>query len=133
MTKIKLHLAVAIAIVFSACKTEKTDQQIIDEAVKYQSEALVIGASVDTMLEARFMQGAILQDIDKLRKFRKAADMWRQKMVLVPGASDHEDHAGHEHHEHTDGADSGKYSALDMLKLQQEWKSEIEAIRDSIR
>lgn len=133
MTKIKLLLAVAISIVFSACKTEKTDQQIIDEAVKYQSEALVIGASVDTMLEARFMQGAILQDIDKLRKFRKAADMWRQKMVLVPGATDHEDHAGHEHHEHTDGADSGKYSALDMLKLQQEWKSEIEAIRDSIR
>lgn len=133
MTRILFLSTLLTLFTFTRCKVEKTNQQIIDEAVKHQSEALVIGASVDTMLEARFMQGAVLQDIDRLRKFRNAADTWRHKMVLIPGASDHADHEGHEHHAHSHEAEASSHSALDLLKLQQEWKAEIEAIRDSIK
>lgn len=124
---------ILLAALVVACKTQKTDDQILAEAGKVQQEALVIGASVDTMLESRFKQGAFMQDIKKLQGLRQAADLWARKRTDIPGSDhDHSDHHDHEHG-HMDGEGGSQHSALDILKLQQDWKSEIEAIRDSLQ
>lgn len=143
------HIKWAVFILmlpFMSCKnnTSTTDSSssadktaVLKEALTIQDDAIHIGMEVDSLLAAKFAQGAVVQNIDSLRMILKEVDDWKFNMVKIPGMEhDHSghDHAGHDHdhdHEGTDAA--ANLTPEEIKKVQEEWKAAIVAIRDRLK
>jgi hypothetical protein len=134
-----------ICAVFIACKEHKHDAEnpIMRQALNIQDEAIHIGMEVDSLILSRMAQGGAGTEIAKLQSFKKQIEIWKHNMVIVPGLAHDHDHAGHNHgdehaghdhgHDHSKEDVAAQITPEDQLKVQQEWKSAIVAIKDSLR
>ena len=125
---------------FLACKNNvqtTESKSVLKEALTIQDDAIHIGIEVDTLLAAKFAQGAVLQNIDSLRAILKEVDEWKYNMVKIPGLE--HDHSGHDHVGHDHGHDHGGSDAAahltseEIKKVQEEWKAAIQAIHDKLK
>jgi ABC-type Zn2+ transport system substrate-binding protein/surface adhesin len=144
-----LKWAVIILILpFISCKnsTSSSDSSssadktaVLKEALTIQDDAIHIGMEVDSLLAAKFAQGAVVQNIDSLRIILKEVDDWKYNMVKIPGMEHDHDHAGHDHagHDHShdhEGTDAAaNLTPEEIKKVQEEWKAAIEAIYDKLK
>ena len=112
---------------------------ILKEALTIQDDAIHIGMAVDSLLAAKFAQGAVVQNIDSLRAILKDVDAWKYNMVKIPGMAHDHDHAGHDHAGHDHSHDHGGTDAAahltpqEIKKVQEEWKAAIEAIHAKLK
>lgn len=134
MKYIFLWTVVVVCTTFLACKEKTGEDTQLKEALAIQDEALHIGMEVDSILEARYNQGSVAQNIEQLRKWKNFTDQWKQNMVKVPGVEHDHSHDGHDHSHDHEGADAASHlSPADIKKVQEEWKAAIVAVRDSLK
>jgi len=121
----------------SSSSADKTS--VLKEALTIQDDAIHIGMEVDSLLAAKFAQGAVVQNIDSLRAILKEVDDWKYNMVKIPGVEHDHDHAGHDHAGHDHDHDHGGTDAAanltpeEIKKVQEEWKAAIEAILEKLK
>lgn len=130
----------SILLFVISCKQGAEVSPALNEALAIQDEAIHIGMSVDSVLNARMSEGQYAQDIEKLQHWKTFVQTWKANMVAVPGVvhdHDHHDHAGHDHegHDHGDAkaAEMTHLTPEEIKKVQEEWKAAIVAIRDSLK
>ncbi len=141
---------ILVILPFMSCKnsSSKADNTasvdktaVLKEALTIQDDAIHIGIEVDSLLAAKFAQGAVAQNIDSLRAILKEVDAWKYNMVKIPGLAHDHDHDGHDHsgHDHTHDHDHGGTDAAahltpeEIKKVQEEWKAAIEAIHEKLK
>ena len=121
----------------NAASDDKT--AVLKEALTIQDDAIHIGIEVDSLLAAKFAQGAVAQNIDSLRAILKEVDAWKYNMVKIPGMTHDHDHSGHDHSGHDHAHDHGGTDAAahltpaEIKKVQEEWKAAIEAIHEKLK
>ncbi|MBC7883877.1 MAG: hypothetical protein H7X99_00275 [Saprospiraceae bacterium] len=120
------------------CKNTSGNQtqsdQILSEALRIQDEAIHIGIEVDSILDVRLAEGAYARNIDSLKLLKTTVLNWRYNMVEIPGAAHdhtHHNHEGH-HHDH-DGGSAANLTPEEIKKVQSEWKTAIEEIRNGLK
>jgi len=131
---------IVLILPFMSCKNtvQPTDStSILKEALTIQDDAIHIGIEVDSLLGAKFAQGAVVQNIDSLRAILKEVDMWKYNMVKIPGMNhDHSghDHTGHDHAHDHEGSDAASHlTSEEIKKVQEEWKAAIQVIHNKLK
>jgi len=137
---------IILILPFISCKNSSSNAEnaasddktaVLKEALTIQDDAIHIGIEVDSLLAAKFAQGAVAQNIDSLRMILKEVDDWKYNMVKIPGMEhDHSghDHAGHDHdHDHEGSDAAANLTPAEIKKVQEEWKAAIEAIHEKLR
>ena len=143
---------ILLILPFISCKNSSSNADtasddktaVLKEALTIQDDAIHIGIEVDSLLAAKFAQGAVAQNIDSLRAILKEVDAWKFNMVKIPGmAHDHDhsghDHSGHDHSGHDHSHDHGGSDAAahltpqEIKKVQEEWKAAFEAIHKKLK
>lgn len=126
-------------LLLCACKSAPEVDALLKEAQKIQDEAIHIGLSVDSTIDARMAQGKIVQDIEKLKLLKADYVSWQANMVVIPGLKhtcNHKghDHGGHEHHHHDDvSSAASQLTPAEMKKVQEEWKSAVVAMQSALK
>lgn len=148
MNLYKTFTAITIGfLLFLSCKETKTVDPLLQEAADIQDEAIHVGMEVDSIISARFIEGAFKHDMQQLGRLKSSHMLWKQNMVVVVGADaghDHHDHGqpaeghdDHAHHDHDHGHShqdvASHLTPSELKNVQLEWKSAIEAIRDSLQ
>ena len=136
---------IILILPFISCKNSSSNADtasddktaVLKEALTIQDDAIHIGIEVDSLLAAKFAQGAVVQNIDSLRAILKEVDAWKYNMVKIPGmAHDHSghDHSGHDHAHDHGGTDAAAHlTPEEIKKVQEEWKAAIEAIHEKLK
>lgn len=137
---------IILILPFISCKNSSSNADntasddktaVLKEALTIQDDAIHIGIEVDSLLAAKFAQGALAQNIDSLRMILKEVDDWKYNMVKIPGMEhDHSghDHAGHDHDHDHEGSDAAvNLTPAEIKKVQEEWKAAIEAIHEKLK
>jgi hypothetical protein len=139
---------IILVLPFISCKNSSSNADaaasedktaVLKEALTIQDDAIHIGIEVDSLLAAKFAQGAVAQNIDSLRAVLKEVDAWKFNMVKIPGMAHDHDHSGHDHSGHDHAHDHGGTDAAahltpaEIKKVQEEWKSAIEAIHEKLK
>ncbi len=139
---------IILVLPFISCKNSSSNPDaaasedktaVLKEALTIQDDAIHIGIEVDSLLAAKFAQGAVAQNIDSLRAVLKEVDAWKFNMVKIPGMAHDHDHSGHDHSGHDHAHDHGGTDAAahltpaEIKKVQEEWKSAIEAIHEKLK
>lgn len=139
---------IILALPFISCKNSSSNVDaaasddktaVLKEALTIQDDAIHIGIEVDSLLAAKFAQGAVAQNIDSLRAILKEVDAWKYNMVKIPGMAHDHDHSGHDHSGHDHAHDHGgtdaaaHLTAEEIKKVQEEWKAAIEAIHEKLK
>ena len=139
---------IILVLPFISCKNSSANAEasasddktsVLKEALTIQDDAIHIGIEVDSLLAAKFAQGAVVQNIDSLRAILKEVDAWKYNMVKIPGMAHDHDHSGHDHSGHDHAHDDGGTDAAahltpeEIKKVQEEWKVAIEAIHEKLK
>jgi hypothetical protein len=128
-----LLFASATAIfVFTSCNHNHNLDPVLVEAQAIQDEALHLGISVDSIVNAKLLIAKDTSAYEFLNQLKSEVAIWRVSMVAVPG-SKHKCNHDHGEHVHIEGSDASHLSPAENKKVQEEWKAVIDTMNQRVR
>jgi len=128
-----LLFASATAIfVFNSCNHNHNIDPVLVEAQAIQDEAIHLGISVDSIINAKLLIAKDKSAYEFLNQLKSEVAIWRVSMVAVPG-SKHKCNHDHGEQVHIVGSDASHLSPADNKKVQEEWKTVIDNINQRVR
>jgi hypothetical protein len=107
------------------CRQDQ-DKKTLDRAFAIHQEAMVVAEDTEQQLKAYTGQATTAPNPDSVRVWIAELEEWEKNVVEVSGYE-------HEHHHHHDGehhhAPAPDVSAGEMLDIQREMRTRIEALR----
>ena len=121
----RCFIAVCALAFMLGCRPDQ-DKKTLDRAFAIHQEAMVVAEEIEQQLKAYTGQATTAPNPDSVRVWIAELEEWEKNVVEVPGYEHEHHHHDGEHHHHGPAPD---VSAGEMLDIQREMKTRIEALR----